>query len=264
MIQLFLLSLLFIIVSGLFIYRYTGKKKFFKFDLVQFIYAFVIAPLVFVWIKTFVFYLVQSEIELIGQTNVFLIDTAVSLLGLGAYAFVIIHFITKNFEIKRYRDPLYDIFQLSEVIHLWISHLGLYFFALLVATTLSILNVYFPLRSDLSRLWFLVLLPAGSLSGLVLFMAVWLSNFSKYKFMKINRLLFAFHFFVHLAIYFIFNIEFNMHFITYWFFFSCFMAANIFSMFSEKSKRLMLIIDRWHHKHSDGWSGVNKKFSNPK
>ena len=263
MIQLFFLSLIFILSSGLFLYRYTGKKRFLKFDLVQFIYAFSIAPLVFVWTKTFVYYLLQSEAHLLGQTNLFIIDTAVSLLGLFVYSFVIIHFITKNFEIRRYRDPLYDVFQLSEVIHLWISHLGLYFFALLVATVLSLLNVYFPLDVELSRVWFLALLPAGGLSGGVLFIAVWLSNFTKSKFMKINRLMFAFHFFAHLAMYFLLSIEFNMRFITYWFFFSCFLTTNILSIFFEKSQRLMLIIDRWHHKHPDGWSGIHKKFNNP-
>jgi hypothetical protein len=149
------------------------------------------------------------------------------------------------------------------VIHLWISHLGLYFFALLVATVLSLLNVYFPLDVELSRVWFLALLPAGGLSGGVLFIAVWLSNFTKSKFMKINRLMFAFHFFAHLAMYFLLSIEFNMRFITYWFFFSCFLTTNILSIFFEKSQRLMLIIDRWHHKHPDGWSGIHKKFNNP-
>lgn len=263
MIQLFLLSLLFIIFSGLFIYRYTGKKRIFNFDLVQFIYAFVIAPLVFVWIKTLVFYLVQSEVDLIGQTNIFLIDTAVSLLGLGAYAFVIIHFITKNFEIKRYRDPLYDIFQLSEVIHLWISHLGLYFIVFLAATSLSILNLVFPLDADFSRTWFLLLLPIGAVLGFSAYVAVWLSNFTKSKFMKINKLMFAFYLFVHLCLYFLVNISFDPIYAVYWFFMSVFLATNFCSIFFDKSKKITKIFDRWHHKHADGWSGLYKRFGNP-
>lgn len=264
MIQLLFLSLFLIFFSGLVLYRYTGRKRLLKFDLVQFIYAFIIAPFVFVWMKTFVFYLVQSEINTISQTSAFIVDTVISLLGLFVYSFVIVHFITKNFEIKRYRDPLYDIFQLSEVIHLWISHLGFYFGLLLLATSLSILNIIFPLEFELSKIWFYFLIFVGSNIGVVLFLAVWLSNFTKSKFMKINKIIFAFHLFVHLSLYFLSEVDFTTKYIVYWFFLSTFLSTNLCSIFFERSKKIAKIFDSWHHKYLEGWSGIQKQFNNPR
>lgn len=263
MIQLFLIAIFFILASGLFIYRYTGKKRLLKFDLVQFIYAFVIAPLVFVWLKTFVFYLAQAEVHMLSQAELFLIDTGISLIGLFVYAFVIIHFLTKNFEIKRYRDPLYDIFQLSEVIHLWISHLGVYFGLMLLFSIVSILNIFFPIQTELSRWAFLIFLPLGFLLGLVFFVAIWLSNFTKSKFLKINKIMFAFFLFILLSVYFIFEVKFESAYGAYWFFLSTCFGANLLSVSVERSQKIMKKIEKWHHKYDDGWSSLMNKFQHP-
>ncbi len=263
MIQLFLISLLLILVGGLILYRFTGKKRLLKFDLVQFVYAFIIAPLVFVWLKTFVFYLMQGETRVLSQAVVFAIDTAVSLLGLYIYSFVIIHFLTKNFEIKRYRDPVYDIFQLSEVIHLWISHLGIYFGALLAVTLLAVFNLYFPIEASLSRIWLVGLMMVGTMLGAILYVAVWLSNFTKGKFMKINKIMFAAHFFVLLVSYFLFEVRFSAEYLIYWVFFCAYFSTNFFSIFLGRSKKLMTMTEKWHHKYQDGWSGLQQRFNNP-
>jgi len=263
MIQLFLIAIFFILGSALFIYRYTGKKRLLKFDLVQFIYAFIIAPLVFVWIKTFVFYLVQAEPHRLSQSELFAIDTGVSLLGLFVYSFVIIHFLTKNFEIKRYRDPLYDIFQLSEVIHLWISHLGVYFGLMLLLSLVSILNIFFPLQTELSRWIFILFLPLGFLLGLVFFIAIWLSNFTKSRFIKINKLMFAFFLFVLLSAYFLLEVKFESAYSAYWFFLSSCFGTNLLSISVERSQKVMKKLEKWHHKYEDGWSGFMNRFQHP-
>jgi MFS family permease len=264
MIQLFLISLVFILIGGLFLYRYTGKKRLLKFDLVQLIYAFVIAPLVFIWLKSFVYYLLQSEATQFTSMQLFMVDTLVSLAGLFVYAFVIIHFITKNFEIKRYRDPFYDIFQLSEVIHLWISHLGFIFGATVIATFLAVLNVLLPLQIELSSFTYLVFLPLSIALGVALFVAVWLSNFTKSTFMKINKIMFALHFFLLITVYFIFDVRLTASFFVYWFFFFTYLGANISSFYFEKSKRLICTVEKWHHKYRDGWSALENRFLHPK
>ncbi len=264
MTQLFLVSLLLIIIGALFIYRYTGKKRFLKFDLVQFIYAFIIAPLIFIWFKSFAYYLLQTEARVINQAQLFIADTAVSLLGLFVYAFVIVHFLTKNFEIKRYRDPLYDIFRLSEVIHLWISHLGLFFGGLGMATMLALLNIFFPLEIELSFAVSALMSCMGIILGLLLYVAVWLSNFNKSKFIKINKIIFAFHFFLLLSVYFIFDVTFIADFLVYWFFFFVYLGVNSFSIFFEKSDSLVRKFEKLHHKYQDGWSALENRFLHPK
>ncbi len=264
MIQIFFLAVIIIFGSSLFLYRYTGKKRFLKFDLVQMIYAYVIAPLVFVWMKTFAFYLARAEIHALSQSQLFLVDTVISLVGLFVYSFVILHFITKNFEIRRYRDPLTDIFQLSEVIHLWISHIGIFFGLLLMATLISILNVVFPLEAQLSPLTFYLILFFGFILGLIAFVGVWLSNFTKRKFIRINRIMFALQLLLLLVTYFVSEVSFESQYSAYWFFFFTYLGSNLLSIFIEKSEKLINKIEKLQHKFEDGWSSIKGKFLSPK
>ncbi|EKD43989.1 MAG: hypothetical protein ACD_72C00045G0003, partial [uncultured bacterium] len=47
-----LLSLL----ASLGLYRYNGKKEILRFDLVQFFYAFILMPMIYIWFKSFLFF----------------------------------------------------------------------------------------------------------------------------------------------------------------------------------------------------------------
>ncbi|MCA9370211.1 hypothetical protein KC686_03570, partial [Candidatus Woesebacteria bacterium] len=115
-------------LSGLLLYRFIGKKQLFKLDSIQFLYAFVLAPLLFVWAKTFFYTLVSTQnlgIAL-SSNDVFILDTVFSTFLLFIYAFVVMHSLTKTFNVRMKDDPLYNIFHHSEYFHLWLTHLAMF------------------------------------------------------------------------------------------------------------------------------------------
>ena len=114
-------------IFGMLIYRFQdGKKQLFKLDLVQFIYLFVMSPALFVWLKTFLFYLLRNELDLSLTINdVFVIDTVYSIGGFYLFGAISMHTLTKTFWLRRHHDPEFDIYHLSEYFHLWWTHLAM-------------------------------------------------------------------------------------------------------------------------------------------
>jgi hypothetical protein len=240
------------------LYKQVGKREFLKLDAVQFIYAFVLSPLSFIWLKSFLLFFAKNEVNPnLSQTEIFAIDTAFSVGFLFFYAFVVIHSLTKSFEMKRHRDPLYDILADSESFHLWISHSFLYSLLLLLVTLLGLTNVFIPLDLTLTKPIFYGVLALGSLGGFLAFAAVYLSNFTEYKFMKLMKLIFAALFSLHVLAYFFFDPKFGASFVVYWASFSIFGSLVFASFILEKSQRSRRFIDRFHHKHSQGWTAGN-------
>lgn len=243
-------------LAAFLLYNQVGKREFLKLDLVQFIYAFVLTPLAFVWMKSFLLFFAKNEINPnLSQNELFAIDTGFSVLFLFFYAFVVIHSLTKSFEVKKYNDPLYDIVTHSESFHLWISHTFMYSLTLLFIALLSVTNVFIPLSVELSKFAFYSLLGLGTFCGLLTFSAIWLSNFTEYKFLKLMKLIFALFFVVHILLYFFLDPDFNSHFSVYWFVFSIFGATVFASYFVEKSQRSQRFLERFHHKK--GWRHGN-------
>lgn len=115
-------------------------------DLVQFIYAFVLTPTIFIWLKTVIFFNLGNDLGVVlDYEDRFVIDTFVTAIMLVIYAFTVIHSLTKTFEIKKKKDPLFDLFEHSEYFHLWLSHIVTYSGALILFLFLGIINIFFPM-----------------------------------------------------------------------------------------------------------------------
>lgn len=252
------------IVSAVLLYRNTGKRDFLKLDLVQFIYAFVIAPLIFVWMKTFLYYILRQEIDVrLSVGDIFFFDTVFSVVSLFVYAFVVTHSLTKSFELKRYKDPLYDIFTHTEALHLWISHTAMYIGAMALFTLVSMVNVVSPLEISMSKWPFYLILFLAYIAGLFGFAGIWMSNFTDQSiFLKLMKFFIGLAFAIHVAAYFLVDPPFNGTRIAFWMIFMSFFAMVTASFIFERSERTSGWFERFHHKI--GWKKGNFLLSKSK
>lgn len=261
--SLLLLIPIFAVVSSILIYKHNGKREFLKFDLVQFIYAFVISPVLFVWMKTFIFYLLKSDLELsLSFNQIYLIETGFSVLFLYIFAFVVIHSVTASFNRKKLVDPLWDVFHHSEYFHLWLTHLVMYVGGMILSTILAIINLISPLMFFANRFGFYVILFIGMMLGVLAFFGVWLSDpKQEANFMRIMKLAFALFFLIHILIYFIFDPNFSTQYSAYWLSLMLFSSATGCSLFFHKSQKAL----KWYEKLKfAGWGKNNVRLFNKK
>lgn len=245
---------LFVAISGVLVYPHNGKREFLKLDLVQFFYAFIVAPLLFVWIKSFIFILLKTELgDALSSLQLFIIDTAFSLVSLYVFAFVVIHSLTATFNRRIVRDPLYDLFAHSEFFHLWLSHIVMFSGLLSILTIMAFLNVFLPLSLVISKVWFYVLCGSGILGGLVAFMMVWLSDPRQEgaRFMRLMKLMFGIFFILYCVVYFVFAPSFTAERSMYWWSFAAVSTLVACSLFTYKSTRAYTwferVSDRFKH-----------------
>lgn len=252
------------VISATVLYQKTGKRDFLKLDLVQFVYAFVLAPLTLVWMKSFIYYLLRQEIDLrFSMDEIFLVDSVFSVLAMFVYAFIVIHSITKSFELKRYSDPLYDVFTHSESLHLWISHTALYLGTMALFTTVSLFNAYFPLEIMMPKVIYYLFLGFSFMAGVSGFAGIWMSNFTdKVTFLRLMKLGIALAFILHVVVYFLVDPSFNPNQIVYWMMFMSFLAMTICAYIFERSERTAGFFERLHHKV--GWKKGDFKLSKSK
>lgn len=243
-----LLLPLLVVISSVLIYQYNGRREFIRFDLVQFVYAFLFVPVMYVWLKNLLFYLLRQELDLnLSVAQIFAADTAFSVLFMFMYAFIVIHSLTKSFELKRERDPLYDLTKDSEFLHLWVSHLVFNFGMTLIISIISFTNIFIPLVTDINKPVFYAMLIGGIILGIGLFVSVWLSNFSA-NFVRVMKLFYGLFFTLHVGMYFIFNPSFNN---THGIFWVTLMALSAFmfcTLFFERYERPMNWIQKLHYK----------------
>ncbi|OGJ20327.1 MAG: hypothetical protein A3A82_03960 [Candidatus Pacebacteria bacterium RIFCSPLOWO2_01_FULL_47_12] len=238
------------LASGLFLYRHDGKREILRFDVVQFVYSFVIAPVMFVWIKSFFYFVLSKEIQpALSPTNLFVIDTILSTLALIIYAFIVIHSLTTSFNRKMYKDPLYDLFEHSEYFHLWLSHLTMYIGYLLLFAALGIGNIFFPLEVALSKLQFYALLFLSTVLGTIQFIAVWLSNPGKENFMRIMKLSFGLFFMLHVGAYFLYSPAFTGRMSVFWVSFGAATTSVLYALFAVRFETLSRFFDKFKHPH---------------
>jgi hypothetical protein len=236
-------------LSTLWLYRHTGKKEFFKFDLVQFIYGFIVLPLLFVWLKSFLFVIMRRELEItLSVTELFIIDTFFSVLFLFVFAFVVIHSLTKTFSLKYERDPLYDIFEHSEYYHLWLSHVVMFGGIMAVISFLSVLNLWVPFEIALSKLQFYGVLLVGMVLGLVAYIGTRQANYGTGQFMRLMKLTFGLFFLIHVVAYLLFDPAFNAGFGFYWFTFMGFAMAVLCSFRFDRSERAVRLANKFKHR----------------
>lgn len=235
------------IISSMLMYKQNGKKELLKMDLVQFIYAFVLMPVLFIWLKSFLYYLMQVEVEVqLSQLEMTLIDTGFSLVFLYIFAFVVIHSLTKSFHLKSSQDPLYDIIEHSEVFHLWITHLVVYIGMMLLITVLAAVNLFFPMQIFSSKFIFYFWNITGLLSGAIAFVMIWIADpkTGSVNFLRIMKLCYGLFFLIHVVLYFTFNPAFNIHYGIFWWSFAAFTSLVICSAFAYKSEKAHNLFSR--------------------
>lgn len=248
MVLLLLLIPLLVVISSILIYQFNGRKEFIKFDLVQFLYAFFFVPVMFIWLKSLLFYLLKRELDLsLSVTEIFVADTSFSVIFLFLYAFIVIHSLTKSFELKRYRDPLYDLMQDSEFFHLWVSHLVFNFGMMLVIGGISITNLFIPMATMVHRPFFYFLLGIGLLFGIALFVSIWLSNFSA-NFVRVMKIFYGMMFSVHAILYIAYGPSFDNRYGIYWVTLIALGAFMFCSLFFERFEKPMNFIQKLHYK----------------
>ncbi len=252
MLVLFLIPVL-AFISGLYLYQHSGKKEILRFDLVQFVYAFILSPIMYIWLKSFLFVFLVKELNLrLSVTDIFIADTIYTIIFLYVFAFFVIHSLTKSFELKRLRDPFYDIFQHSEFFHLLTSHVVLYVGGLLLATILSTVNVFIPLGVSSNAPVFYGALFLGLLSGITINIWILLTDdefdVMYPKFEMFIELVFALIFIFDIALYFYFRPEFNVTRGMYWFVLMLVGGFVLGSLLIERSKRVTNLLRRFHYK----------------
>lgn len=241
------------IAAALYLYQHTGKKEFLRFDLVQFVYAFILAPIIYIWLKSFLFVFLVRELNLsLSVTEIFLADTAYSVIFLFVYAFLVIHSLTKSFELKRSRDPLYDIFQHSEFFHMLTSHAAIYIGAVLLISVLSTVNVFFPLNFAQSLIAFYACLFGGLIVGLIIYVGLLLTDddfeVKHPKFEMVVELVYAAFFIYHVVLYFYFRPAFNMTEVVYWFIFMILLGFIFSSYVLDRSEKFLKVMRKFHYK----------------
>lgn len=241
------------ILSSLYLYQHTGKREILKFDLVQFVYAFILAPVVYVWLKSFLFVFLAQELNLhLSVTDLFIADTIYTIIFLYVFAFLVIHSLTKSFELKRVRDPFYDIFQHSEFFHLLTSHVILYLGAVLLITIISTVNVFIPLEVASNMIVFYVSIILGFIVGIITYTAILLTDdeFDKMypRFEMFVELVFIIAFLYDVGLYFYFRPGFNLHFGMYWFVFMIFGGFITGSLILDRSEKIVKHLKRFHYK----------------
>ena len=235
---------------GLFLYRFQDRRKeIFKLDLIQFVYLFVIAPIFFVWAKTFLFFLFRRELNFnLSVTDLFVIDTVFSVLSFIIISVIAIHSLTKTFRLKRDRDPTFDLFHLSEYFHLWWTHIVIWGGIMVGETFISFVNILIPFGvSVASKTSFYFFLTAGLIWGICFFFAIWLSDAKQNNYMKLMKLFFATGFILHVIVYFLVEPDFNLSYGGYWFVFASFTSAVLAGSVFEKYDRPRRFRDKFLH-----------------
>lgn len=254
-----LLSIPFLAIAiSIGLYRLNGKKEILRLDLVQFYYAFIISPVLFIWAKSLIYLLVRTELDIrLSQGEIFLIDTAFSTAFLYLFAFIVMHSLTKSFNLKVGRDPLHDLFHHSEYFHLWLTHLVMYIGGLGLLTAVGIFNAWVPFQLEMSRWVFYLLVASGIPSGILVFISVWLSDpkQDRANFMRLMKLAFGVFFLAHTIVYFVQNPGFNADAGIYWWtsiLFATTVVCSFFAYKSTKAKSLFENLSDWfkHHKWS--------------
>lgn len=247
--------------SGIYIYRHNGKFELFNLDLVQFFYMFLLAPLFFVWSKSFIYVLLQAELgDRISSTQIFVVDTAFTVAMMYIYAFLVMHSLTKTFRLKSEQNPRYDLFEHSEYIHLWLSHIVIVIGLMTLFFMLSVANVFFPVQWVLQEALFILLIVGGVVTGVVTYVGIALTDPKQEgrRYMRLMKLAIGCFFLLMMAVYFVWSPPFNSFHGMYWFMFFLFTALFICALLTFRSSTVSSWFARLAdaNKDTDFW-GVN-------
>lgn len=255
-------------ISGVYIYRHNGKFELFNLDLVQFFYMFMLAPLFFVWGKSFIYLLLWVELgDTISSNQIFLVDTAFTVIMLYIYAFLVMHSLTKTFRLKSEQDPLYDVFEHSEYIHLWLSHIVVVIGVMTLFFILGVANVFFPIPWVLRDSLFNLLVVGGVVSGLVAYLAIALTDPKQEgrRYMRLMKLAIGCFFLLLMSVYFVWSPPFNSFHGMYWLMFFFFTALFVCALLTFRSSKINNWFTRFAdaNKDTDFW-GINTQLFSKK
>ncbi len=229
-----------ILALGFFIFRFNGRKELLRMDLIQFIYAFVLAPMMLIWLKTIVFYSLDADIGVYGQEDKFVIDTVLTTILFLIYAFLVIHSLTKSFQIRKAKDPLFDIFEHAEYFHFWLSHIVVYSGGLLVMLILGGLNIFSPLLllSSKTNLYFGIIL--GVIFSILYYTALRLYKTKEQKkFDKVMKLQLYAYTFLMLGAYIMFRPKFTPQYSVFWCTSFFFFFTSVLSQLVDKNRGIL-------------------------
>jgi hypothetical protein len=207
-------------ISFAVVYRFVGRKEIFRFDLVQFFYAFILVPLMFIWGKILIFVLIRTGLNTsLSDTHYLMVDTIYGLIFLYIFGFEMVHALTKTVSLNVLRDPLYDIFIYLEYFHLWLAHLVCSVGSILLVMIFSLVNLFFPLDAHVRGLWFNLFLVSGLVFGWLAFMLIWLCNphqGKRYRYMRIMKIMIGVLFISQVVGYAIASPSLSAQFAIYW------------------------------------------------
>ena len=240
---------------GLYRFQDGKQRELFRLDLVQFMYLFVLTPTLYIWLKSFLFYILKNELEFsLSVTGLFVIDTVFSVVAFFTFAALAMHSLTKTFWLRRHHDPDFDIYHLSEYFHLHWTHIVMWTGGIALMTFVAFVNVFIPFTIQHVTYQFYLLLGMGLVFGVTLFMGIWGSDPGQGSFMRLMKLLLMLVFVCHVMVYFIFDPSFKLSYGAYWFSLFVFMMASVSSYFFDKSPSAKKMRSLWVHV---GW-GENK------
>ncbi len=235
------------LLAGVYVYRFNGRRQFLHLDAIQFFYTFVLSPIFFVWGKSVLHLIMGANLDMqLNSGALFLIDTAFSLMFMYVYAFVVMHSLTNTINQKVSVDPLYDIFQHLEYIHLWISHLGIFIGALCIVAVVGLLNAAFPLPFSITTSGMYLTVVASFWVGMMAYLGIIPLSDPMQEgkhFGRIMKLTFGILFLAHVLVYFALDVRFTGDKVIFWMSSFAFAGMTGIAAVVRKSRRLQASVD---------------------
>ncbi|HCC84192.1 MAG TPA: hypothetical protein DEP87_00695 [Candidatus Pacebacteria bacterium] len=243
------------LIGSILMYRFIGRGEVFRFDIVQFFYAFILTPIAFVWSKVLLFLLLKNNlVQNLSDLNYLLIDNGFSVVFLYIFGFEMVHSLTKTVSLNVSRDPLYDVFGYLEYFHLWLTHLIIFGGGMLIMTILSLVNLFFPLELQLSQFLFYSFVGSGLISGGLIFVSLWLSDPKQekgFQFMRIMKILIGLLFIIQVGGFFLKEPGLTANYLMFWWSALNFTSLVTCAFLSYRSVRvkswLARLVDRFKH-----------------
>ncbi len=233
------------LILGLILYRFTGSRQFLQLDLIQFIQAFIYMPIILIWSKSFLYFILSNEIDIrFSPRDYIFFDTALSVILFYIFAFVVLHSLTKTFSLRKQQDPLVDLFEISEYFHLRISHIIMYGGAVVIFTFFSFLNLLVPLSVELSKTAFLGIIFTGIFCGVVSFLTILNYNPEDIVFMKIIKLFVGGSTVLHSILFLLIDTTWSGTHSLYWFIFMIFLTTSTCLLFTYRSRKAKNIAEK--------------------
>lgn len=238
---------LLIVISSVVMYHLNGKKEIFHMDMTQFLYTFIIGPVGFVWMKSLLFFLLRNELNLRLTLSEYLtIDTLFSVFFLFVYAFVVIHSLTKSFQLSTEKDDVFEFFAKSEFFHMDFSHYGIYLGIILLGVFLGLANLFFPfLIQPLSKLQFYWCLLGSGIFGLIAQAGMYLYRSNGRHFLRLIKFFLGIAFLTLACGYILLEPNFNSQYIVYWSILAMTITMVAISLFSEQKQQGRYILFRF-------------------